>query len=165
MSDKTATVNGRKATLFRDGKNPVYVLDDGRFAAAWGSRWIVKATLRAIDKVLDTVRKTVSLLCTRSPDGYANCTPKVLEVTEFATTRLIDKDGKILLLSEGDWYLNDSPDRVAQLTALAARVAADRDAWLEEYLRIMNGARRITRHDFADALAGTLDPPDPDRDQ
>lgn len=134
----------KAAKLFRDGKFPVYLLDDGRFAVYWGSKWVIKPSLKAIDGVIGKGRKSVRVFQCSEPNTYYFVGPEVLEIAALTSDRkYIDKDGKQRYRSYGNMYRYDEA-LIAALNDLEKRRAKVEKELRAEHARILRKAKRVT---------------------
>lgn len=147
MSDtpKEQRILGQKATLFKDGPRPVYLLPDGRFAVDNAGKWVVKNTLAAVLKASNKPARMLKVFT--AADGYRNDDSPTLMV-EF-------KDG--LYREKGDvarrrgsyrtFYLWDAK-AVASLNELADRKQAALAKFHQEYQKIVDGLTTVHERNF-----------------
>lgn len=151
MTPKTQRILDKEATLFRDGDHPIYVLPDGRFAVKWGHKWVVKPSLKSIDKLLIKERPSLKLF-NAFPKGYTSSrVVQEADVVEFLSSKIVDKEGKKQYSSYGTWYIFDQ-DKVRRLQDLSERWNKTEEEFIKEYEEILEGAIRVQDYNFKKLL-------------
>lgn len=107
------------AKLFKtaDDRPPIYILADGRFAALMGEKWVVKSTIKSLEKLSQEGRPTLKLF--RADDGDPDVF-LVVDVSDFLGSKIVDGNGKSIS-QWGNWYLYDE-EGMKKLKQLAVKV-------------------------------------------
>lgn len=109
----TLHLGASSGELFRDDdKFPVYLLKNGKFGVPWGSLFISRDSIKALDKVITKLKlKTSSGKVLKVfRDVYDRDEPgefKVLEVVEAKDDKLILRDGKSVPNRYISYYVYD----------------------------------------------------------
>jgi len=150
---ETKEVLGQRATLFRDGPNPIYLLPDGRFAYQWAGRWIAKTSLKAVEKVLGRERPSIKLFQAEGSVSYHSWGPvHVRDIAEWGDNKLTTKDGKRVWKGYGNWYLFNA-EVVAKLEEYYKRRAKIEDELNKEYEKIIRKLRSVNSFEFKELIA------------
>lgn len=151
MTPQTQTICKQEAKLFRDGKMPVYLLTDGRFGTFWGGKWVVKPTMKAIDRLISKERKSVKVFLVYNDMSRTYYSRDVTVVEACGTSGdkyLLKPDGgKVYLNYSQRIYAHDT-ERIAKLEDLARRVKEAEDSFYKEYEAIMKGAKQVGMEDI-----------------
>lgn len=113
-------INGQEGMLIRDGKHPVYLMADGKFAVEFGGGWKFRTTIAAIDKLCGDKRKAVKIFTAGRYQVNHHCDPEVVEASDMQQSQIKDRDGKRVYKSYSTYFLFDA-DAVAKLTDLERR--------------------------------------------
>lgn len=153
-SQKVITDIGPKklrGELFREGKCPIYILQDGRFAAYWGGKWQIKKTLESLEKVIRSERKSVKVFTAEETYSFHDCAPQVVDIVALDGHWLVDKDGKRHRVRWSSLYAFDEK-LVTELKALdAERVEAEKDL-RERFKKLIKKAKRLFDEDLEEQL-------------
>lgn len=150
-ASKTEKVLGQVATLFRDGQVPIYVLPDGRYAAHWGGKWLVRASLKSLDAKVTGVRPSVKLMTFSDSISFNSRSVNTVEAAEYEDSKIIDKDGKRVHATWSRYWLYDEEAYRALVDLEARRMKIEKDL-NNELLRIMEGLTRVHSCDFKEFL-------------
>jgi hypothetical protein len=144
----------QEATLFRDGKVPIYLMPDGRFACCWGGKWLVRASVKSLEKHTNAHRPFVKLMCVAENfPSYQDMAPVVMEVSDMQQSYVFDKEGKRRTRHSGCWTRYDS-ELYAQALALEKKRLKYQEELQAEYEKIREAVRgrRIYPSSFKDLL-------------
>jgi predicted transcriptional regulator len=91
MYKKIQTIRRQVAELVREEPYEVYMPRDGRLAALHGDEWIVKNSMKALDKAMTSERKSVKVFVVNEYSDKVS----VYEIVEFLNGgKILTKDGK-----------------------------------------------------------------------
>jgi hypothetical protein len=140
---KTVTIHGQTATLFRDGPHPGYLAPDGKFCVEWGGRWVKKATLQTIDRLVQAGRPTVRLFTVSTSLTFYSNNAEVVDAAEWHDNKLVTADGKRVFKRKYDDYFVADDETLAKLADLNRRRAEADRKFQEELTKIMKGVKLV----------------------
>lgn len=146
VSPQQELTNFGKATLFREGEPPIYLLGDGRFTVNMGGRWEVRTTLKAIEKVRNAVKPSIKIH-TALPGEH----DEIVEAVGIDGRIIIRVDGARIRKGYRPWYVYDA-ERAAKLEDLERRKDEANEAFKAEERQIMEDARIVNQHNFEEVL-------------
>lgn len=165
-ADPVKSINGKDCKLYRDGHPPVYLMPDGRFAAFYQARWLIRASLKQLDGSMKRMPKPIPvMLVDSSTRCYQTIGVKTIQVVQFYQSgKYLDELGKLRYGATGDKYIRDDAV-IARLAALEEKRAAYSEEIAEEFHRIMKAARRIDRYNLRAVQEGETAPTEAERNR
>jgi uncharacterized coiled-coil protein SlyX len=159
-SDPTKAIHGHgECTLFREGTPPVYLTPAGKFAAYWFGRWVIRASVAAVDGAIKKRPKSVTLMTINHPRPLSSIRVGKIEVSEFGSGGYYkDGEGKRRSDGYGDHYVYDA-EIVGALAELSAEMEKHAERVRAQFRKIMGKARRVDRRNLADVANGAVPPP------
>lgn len=104
MNPQEVTVfNRKRAKLFRDGTEPVYVLDDGRFVVKRNGDWMAFKTLATLDKTKAKQNNDPVVKLMRFYDDDVS----IKEVIDWLPKKMVHADGNVTRYPGSGWRLYD----------------------------------------------------------
>lgn len=155
MTNKTENINGTSATLFRDGANPVYLLSDGRFACKKGDKWLMRSSIKSLEKLMVKEQPFLTIMQCPAPSMQSPEKVNVREVTAYLENRTVNRAGKKEYCGYGNWYVY-IPGVPEKLNDLYRRMSKAEREFYEEYKRIMKDTVSVYTSNFKDLLKGNF---------
>ena len=144
-------IDGQEATLFRNGKYPVYVLQDGRFAVMWERSWRIRGTLKALDNFIAQPRKSIRLMRYHHSTSIIHSEVQTVDAIEVTFDKIVDLGGKSHRHGWGDWFVYDA-DLAAQFADFEKRRRESEKALNAEYAKLCKKAKRVSYSNFAERM-------------
>ena len=112
--------------LFKATPFPIYLLENGKFAAQRGEEWVIAGTLRGLEKICAERRKAVKLFSFQLGDPE----PKVIDAAELRGNKVVARDGGRVYWPWSDMFPYD------------AKVIKELQAVSDEYNKILDARKQ-----------------------